>query len=250
MTLAVNEEVDFVTSSLWGALRRGSSDDGLPRSGLRGSRSAWRAARLRPLRNVHAEVGSEGGKRIHVVESLVFVPEQVSLSREMAVLPVMVLELILPMVDGPVVVLHFRPVVEVRELLDMVRVVVWQVRRVLDRLLVEVHLLDIVLVVKLVVQLGVVAGVFAVTMDSIQRKVLVVREPVARRLMVPVVVIVVGGTLPMLVGHPLLNGQVVEAIISVLANRVVHRLGMTCLIMRPFVGRSSVVGRLVMHDRL
>ena len=80
----------------------------------------------------------------------------------------MVLELVLAVVDWAVVVVHDGPVVELRELLDVVRMVVLQIWCMLDYMVVEVHGGDILHVIVLMVQLGVVAWVLIVLMDAIQ----------------------------------------------------------------------------------
>ena len=110
--------------------------------------------------------------------------------------------------------------------------------------------LDVVPVVELVVELRVVAGVLSVEVDAVQRQVLV--DVVAVRgdlIWVPLVVVLVGGRhVSMLVGYPVLDGQIVEVMILMLNTSVVG-----CLIRWRRVSvlndRRSMVGRSgVNHD--
>ena len=85
----------------------------------------------------------------------------------------MVLELVLVVEDWAVVVVHDGPVVELWELLDVIRVVVLQIWCMLNYMIVELHGGDVLHVVELVVQLGVEAWVFVVLVDAIHGQVLV-----------------------------------------------------------------------------
>ena len=107
--------------------------------------------------------------------------------------------------------------------------------------------LDVVPVVELVVELRVVARVLPVEVDAVQRQVLV--DVVAVRgdlIRVPLVVVLVRGRhVSMLIGYPVLEGQIVEVLILMLDTSVVG-----CLIRwrrvsvlndrRRMVGRSGV----------
>jgi len=81
--------------------------------------------------------------------------------------PVVMLILVLVVVDRPVSVVHGRHVVIVGEVLDVVRLMIRQVWRVLNRMLVEMDLLDVVLGIVIVIELGVVATMLAVQMSTV-----------------------------------------------------------------------------------
>ena len=120
--------------------------------------------------------------------------------------------------------------------------------------------LDVVPVVKLVVELRVVAWVLPVEVDTVQRQILV--DVVAVRgdlIRVPLVVILVRGRhVSMLIGYPVLEGQIVEMLILMLDTSVVGCLirwrrvsvlnDRRCMVGRSGVNQDAVLLLLVVHS--
>jgi len=115
---------------------------------------------------VHAEVGSP--RLFMMLVRLLVVVKRLFCG------PLVVLELIRLVVNGAVRVVDWLHTMIFGEILDMVRVVILQVRRVLDRGLVEVYWLEIMWVVVLVVELGVIADVFTIEVGTVHRQLVVV----------------------------------------------------------------------------
>ena len=146
--------------------------------------------------------------------------------------PLLMLILVLAaVINGAMIMVNRLHVVVVREILDVVRVVVGKVRCVLDSRLVEVDRLKIAWIVEFVVQLGVVAGVFTVEVDVIHGQLIVVRVMTAVVVMMCVIVIMVTTVgIFMLIAHPVFNWQIMVRIIcsgnisEVMANTAVLRV--------------------------
>lgn len=146
--------------------------------------------------------------------------------------PLLMLILVLAaVIDGAMIMVNRLHVVVVREILDVVRVVVGKVRCVLDSRLVEVDRLKVAWIVEFVVQLGVVAGMFTVEVDVIHGQLIVVRVMTAVVVMMCVIVIMVTTVgIFMLIAHPVFNWQIMVMIIfsgnisEVMANTAVLRV--------------------------
>lgn len=146
--------------------------------------------------------------------------------------PLLMLILVLAaVIDGAMIMVNRLHVVVVREILDVVRVVVGKVRCVLDSRLVEVDRLKVAWIVEFVVQLGVVAGMFTVEVDVIHGQLIVVRVMTAVVVMMCVIVIMVTTVgIFMLIAHPVFNWQIMVIILcsgnisEVMANTAVLRV--------------------------
>ena len=174
---------------------------------------------------IHTKVWLEVRQSIHMLPWSVRLVVT-SFTSEVGFLPVVVLELVLIVINWAMVMVDDGPVVELRELFDVVRVVVGNIRCSLNHMVMVGDHLDVVPVVKLVVELRVVARVLPVEVNAVQGQVLV--DVVAVRgdlIWVPLVVVLIRGRhVSMLVGHPVLEWQIVEVLILMLDRSVVGGL--------------------------